>query len=320
MSSSKSPGACKGQARRAARAGFVIQPALLALVIWALAPGPVSAASDPTSSPPASTEASASNMAPAPTRAVTLAPHITELVFAAGAGGRIVGTVASSDHPPEARAIHRVGDGLLINAESLLARRPDVVLAWAPSQTLRALAPTLSASGVAMQYSQPRVLDDIPEEVQRFGRLFGTTAIATPQAETLRQRIAALRQRYASSAPVSVFLDLGETPLYTLGDDPMFNSVLAACGGVNLYADAGVPAPQVSAESVLARQPDVVLVAAPEQGRARPTPWQSLKLPAALHGRMHYVDPDTLLRPGPRLIDAAERVCGHLEAARQPMR
>ncbi len=287
-------------------------PALAALAL-ALSLAPGLAWAEPGLAAPATSGTSA----PAPQRAVTLAPHITELVFAAGAGSRIVGTVLSSNHPPQARDIARVGDGLLLNIETLLALRPDVVLAWTPNHVPKAQTAVLSASGVSVQYSQPRVLDDVPAEMLRLGELFGTTATAAPQAESLRRRIAALRERYAARKPVSVFLDLGETPLYTLGDDALFNSVLAVCGGANLYAQSKLAAPMVSPESVLARQPEVVLIAAPEHAGARHTPWKSLKLPAALDGRLHYVAPDALLRPGPRLLDAAEQVCRHLEAARQ---
>lgn len=323
MCTPKCPGACRrsphqaGPAPRRARRVAALLPAALLALLLAETPAPSHAAAErqapATGAPATARQAPAPAPSAPPRRTVTLAPHITELVFAAGAGDRIVGTVSSSNYPPEANAIARVGDGLLLNTETLLALHPDLVLAWAPSAAVRKLI----ATGLQVQYSQPRTLDDIPGEVLRLGRLFGTEDTAAPLAQNLRQRLAALRTRHAGQAPVRVFLDLGDTPLYTLGDEPLFNSLLAACGGVNLYADAGVPAPQVSPESVLARQPDVVLLATAQQAGARQTPWKQLKLGAAQQGRLHEIDPDALLRPGPRLITAAEQICAHLEAFRR---
>ncbi len=253
----------------------------------------------------------------APARVITLAPHITELMFAAGAGAKVIATINSSDHPAPARDLPRVGDGVQLNIEAVLAHHPDVLLAWAPTHTLRALLPTLSASGITLQYSQPAIVDEVPDEILRFGQLFGTQETAIPFAAELRQRLQALRSLYADRPPVSVFLDLGDTPLMTLGDDTLFNSVLALCGGVNLYVDTGLPAPQVSAEGVLSRNPNVVLVAASVGGSMRQTPWKALGLPAALRNNLYAVNPDTLLRPGPRLIEAAEDICRHIDEARR---
>lgn len=279
---------------------------------------PISAAATPHASAQGSPAAVA--MADArPLRVITLAPHVTELIFAAGAGDHIVATVSSSDYPRKARSIARIGDGVRINAEVLVARHPDIVFAWQPTTDIQALHATLSASGIALQYSQPRQLDDIPREILRLGQLFGTDRVAAPAAAELMRRINTLRTRYAYRAPVRVFFDLGAESLYTLGNDPLLNNVLSICGGVNIYADASIPAPQVSPESVLSRHPDAILLTTSQdrQGKVMQSHWERVRLKAALDGHSYRMNPDQLFRPGPRLIDATEQLCEHLDKARQ---
>jgi iron complex transport system substrate-binding protein/vitamin B12 transport system substrate-binding protein len=261
-----------------------------------------------------------SSMVLANERVITLAPHITELVYAAGAGESIVATVDSSDYPPAALGLPRVGDGLNVNVERALALRPSMVIAWQPSGGAITLAPTLAALHIPLLYSEPRALDDIPAEVRRMGELLGTPEVAQAAAQALDMRIAALRQRYAGRSPVRLFLELGPEPIYTIGSDPLLNDVLQTCGAENLYAKSRVAAPQVSTESLLVQQPDVVIVSTVDPARleARTRAWSALGLRAAREQRIHGIDPDQLFRPGPRLIDAAETLCSLIDMARSP--
>ena len=251
-------------------------------------------------------------------RVVTLAPHITELIFAAGAGDRIVGTVDSSDYPPAARAIPRIGDGVSISVEQTVAVRPQAVIAWLPTGSVRALTPALNRLGIALLYSQPLKLDDIPAEIVRYGRLFGTQGPADAAARALARRISGLRQHYAGREPVSVFIEIGSAPLFTIGRDPLLNDALAACGGVNTYAGLPMPAARVNPESVLLENPQVIIgpSADPTELEEIRRRWAALNLPAARAGRVYGIDPDALFRPGPRLVDATEVLCRYLDHAR----
>lgn len=255
---------------------------------------------------------------PPAARAITLAPHITELIFAAGAGDKIVGTVSSSDFPAPAKAIPRVGDGMNANVEKTLALRPDVAIAWLPSGAAQTLAPTLSRMGIPLLYSRPRTLDDIPAEILRFGKLFATESTALPASKALQTRIAALRTRHIGSKPVSVFIEVGTSPLYTIGKDPLLNDALRLCGGVNIYTDTAIAAPQINAESVLVRRPEVIIAPTANGIRLNEVRnrWTALHLPAALNGHVYGIDPDAFFRPGPRLIGAVEALCSYLEQAR----
>lgn len=253
---------------------------------------------------------------PAPARRViTLAPHATELVYAAGGGDRLVATVASSDYPPAARALPRVGLGMTINAESLAAHAPDLVIGWRTGR-MDPAATALARLGTPLFVSAPGTLADIPGTLERFGGLLGTQAVAQPAADALRTRLATLAARYAHKPPVRVFVQIGERPLYTLNGTHIVSDMLRTCGAVNVFADLALPAPQVSEESVLAARPDAVLLGAGPDTPRLVQAWQARGLPAAVSGHAHALDPDTLWRPGPRMVDAAEALCPLLDAAR----
>ncbi len=267
------------------------------------------------------TSAHPSHPAPADAqRAITLAPHITELIFAAGAGDRVIATVASSDYPQTARTLPRVGDGLSISVEKIMALGPDTVIAWRDSAALRALQPILQNMRVPLLYSEPRSLSDIPEQIRRFGALFKTLPVAEAAAQALEDRLATLRARHGRRPVRSVFVEVGTMPLYTLGADPLLNEMLAICSGANLYADAPVAAAQVGVEDILARNPDLILVPATDeqQTSAALKRWSALGLPAARAGRVYGIHPDLLFRPGPRLVDAAEELCKKMDYPVRP--
>ena len=253
------------------------------------------------------------------TRVITLTPHVTEMVYAAGAGQRIVATVTASDYPPEARALPRIGDGLQPDPEKVAAYKPDLVVGWLPSQ-----ADALEALDVPVFISAPRVLDDIPDSIETFGILLGTVDVARARADDLRHKLESLAPAATSpqAKPVRVFVQSGAEPDYTLGADHILTDVIALCGGVNVFADSPMAAPRVSPEGVLAAAPEIVIVGRPGASAGSPDAaaleyWKALGLPAALAGRVYTFDADTIYRPGPRLIDAAPQVCRVIQQARK---
>lgn len=250
-------------------------------------------------------------------RAVTLAPHATELVYAAGAGDRLIATIRGSDFPPAARQLPVIGDGTQPDAERVAAVRPDLLIAWQPAAA-EPLARVMDKLGVPVFYSDPLTLAAIPDAVERMGTLFGTQAQAQPAARQLRARLAALTARYAGRRPVRVFVQAGLDPIYTLNDSSIVSDALRVCGGVNVFGQAPVVAPQVTLESVLAARPEAVLagVGRPEDTPRNLAAWQALGLPAARAGHVYGIDADALYRPGPRLIDAAEAICADLDRLR----
>lgn len=251
-------------------------------------------------------------------RVVTLAPHATELVFAAGAGGRIVGASDYSDYPPAANAIPRIGSSSQVDAERLLALRPDLLVVWQGGNGERQLAP-LRRLGVPIYRSEPKTLGDIPDDVERLGRLTGAEASAAPAAAALRARLAALAARYRGKAPVTVFYQVWDQPLYTLNGRQIVSDAIRLCGGVNVFADLAALAPPVSVEAVLQKNPEVV-VRGGQAGEDAPGLAIWKRAPALLatqRGNLYTVPSDLMTRAGPRMVDGAEALCGLLEQARR---
>jgi iron complex transport system substrate-binding protein len=250
-------------------------------------------------------------------RIVSLAPHVTELLYAAGAGARVVGAVAYSDHPTDAQRVPRVGDTHALDLERIVALRPDLVIAWrsgSPAQQLD----VLRALGVPVYWSEPRTLDAIGDAIERFGELAGTDAAARPAAKAWRERLAALRARHRGRPPVDVFHQIWEQPLMTVNGRHLISEVLQACGGRNVFAAMTALAPQIAAEAVLEADPEVIGAAGSGAPRdAGLGPWLAWpQLRAVGRGNLYVVDHDLISRPGPRILDGAEHICEAIEAAR----
>jgi ABC-type Fe3+-hydroxamate transport system substrate-binding protein len=251
-------------------------------------------------------------------RVITLSPHATELVFAAGGGTQIAATVNASDFPPAARALPRIGEGLQPEPEIVLRLTPDLLIGWQASQFS-----TLNALRIPTFLSAPKALSDIPDTIEKFGALLGTQPIAQSRAAALRARIDQLNQTSFSGPPVRVFLQVGEPPDYSLNRSHLLSQIVNACGGLNVFESSAAIAPKISAESVLAQRPALVLLgrvgapAIPTADAATQQYWSRLNLPAARTGRVYVMDSDVLYRPGPRLIEAAQAICSIIEQARK---
>ena len=193
-------------------------------------------------------------------------------------------------------------------------------MGWLASQ-----ADALEALDIPVFINAPRVLEDIPDSIETFGILLGTSGVARPRADDLRRKHDALAPAGAplQSRPVRVFVQSVTEPDYTLGADHILSDVIALCGGVNVFADSPMAAPRVSPEGVLAAAPEVVIVGragalAGSPDAAARDYWKSVGLPAAAAGRVYSFDADTIYRPGPRMIDTAPQVCNVIRQARKP--
>lgn len=250
-------------------------------------------------------------------RIVSLAPHATELLYAAGAGSYIVGTVQYSDYPAPARRLPRVGGADAINLERIVSLKPDLIVAWLTGNN-RAQVERLASFGIPVFWSEPRHLDDIATNIERLGRLAGTTVQAQQAARAFRQRIAALRARYQDLAAVRVFYEIWNQPLMTVNGRHLISDVLRLCGAVNVFDDLPTLAGSVNMEAVLAANPQViVVVAAPAQREAWLAAWRRWPQLAAVQARHVYaVDPDLLQRQGPRIAEGAAQLCRDIDATR----
>jgi len=238
-------------------------------------------------------------------RIVSLAPHLTELVYAAGGGSRMVGAVEYSDYPPQAQELPRVGSDAHINLESVLALRPDLIVAWPNAGSVRAID-RLAELGLPVFRSEPRALEDIATTLERLGRLAGTSAEAARAARAFRARKADLEKRYSGRPKLRVFYEVWDRPLVTVNGDHVISKAIALCGGQNVFATLPLLAPEVDVEAVLRANPDVVLSSRPG---AQPPKW----LPKS---RFFVVPADLIERHTPRLLDGVERVCRALDEVR----
>ncbi|BDB25247.1 cobalamin-binding protein [Cupriavidus sp. P-10] len=254
-------------------------------------------------------------------RVVSLAPHVTEMIFAAGGGDRIVGTVHYSDYPPQARDIPRVGDNKALDLERIAALKPDLIVVWrhgnAQKQTDR-----LRALGLPLFYSEPRKLASIPENVEKLGTLLGTEATARRAADSFRQQVETLRKTYAARPPVTVFYQVWQQPLMTLNGQHLVSDMLALCGGRNLFGAETPLVPTVSVEAVVAGNPEAMLTAGMGATRSdQPLPdyamWQRWKqVTAVARNNLFVIDGDLVNRAGPRVVQGIEQICKDLDLAR----
>ena len=250
-------------------------------------------------------------------RAITAAPHATELAYAAGAGKFLAGTAQGSDYPSEARTLPSIGTALRPNLEIAAALQPDLLIAWQPVVP-DSLASLMQRQQVPVFYSDPRTLAAIPDAVETMGHLFGTETQAATAAHALRARLDALSSHYSQRSPVRVFIQAGLQPIYTLNDHSIVSDAVRICGGVNVFGSAAALAPQISLESVLAAQPQAVVAGASDAAEEQRTlqTWLQRGLPAAQRDHVYSFNQDALYRPGPRLIDVAEQLCKDLDQVR----
>lgn len=252
------------------------------------------------------------------TRVATLAPHLTELVFAVGAGPALVGRDSWSDHPPAAQAVPSIGDAFRLDLERLVASRAQAVLAWGGGTPV-AVIEKVRALGIAVVVLEPRTLEDPARHLELIGALTGRAAEAVSLATRYRGRLAALRRNHADAARVRVFYQVSEQPIYTVNGKQPIGLMIELCGGSNPFAALAALAPVVSEEAVVAADPELILTHAGEGGsvgalRARWSRWPGLA--ATRRDAFRELDGDLVTRPGPRMIDGAEAVCAALSQAR----
>ncbi len=250
------------------------------------------------------------------TRIISIAPHVTELLFAAGAGDRVVGVDEFSDHPPAARALPRIGRHSGLDLEAIVALRPDLVVGWASGNRMPQLD-RLDALGIALYLNEIRSIEDIATSIETLGRLAGTQPVARIAADALRDRAEALRAG-PKGERLRVFYQVWDRPLMTINGEHLISRAIERCGGQNVFAPLSQLAPTVSVEGVLAANPQVILATrvddTTQTGLAEWRRWPDLA--ANRHDNLLALPADLLQRPGPRFIDGVEALCAALDEAR----
>jgi len=249
-----------------------------------------------------------------PERIVTLAPHLAEIAFAAGAGGKLAGVSSFSRHPAEAERLPVVASHGRIDIERLIALRPDLVLAWrsgnSPLQIDR-----LERVGIRVFVTEVRTLADIPRIVRAVGALAGSVDVAEARAREFESEVEELRAHHARVRRLAVFLEIWHRPMLTVNGVHLISDVLRHCGGRNVFAAARALTPLVSREQMLDARPEVIVTSG--FGSEAPQAWEGLEsVPAVRNRRIYAIDPDWLHAQGPHVLEGVRALCGRLELAR----
>ena len=248
---------------------------------------------------------------------VALAPHLTELVYAAGAGRQLVAVGKYSDFPPEALAKPVISDAFAVNYEALAKLRPDLVLVWG-SGTPERIKSKLRTMGVPVYEVEIRTVAGLVDTLRGIGRLAGTEGVAQARAQAIASDWTALKATYAGRKPVRVFFQLWDAPLMTLNGQHLVSSAIAACGGANVFSELPTLTATVSWEVAVQRDPELVVTAGAPGETDKPGRWAGFKRVSAVqHGQFGHVEGDLLDRSGPRFVDGARELCEAIDHARQ---
>lgn len=249
-------------------------------------------------------------------RVISLAPHVTELVFAAGGGKQLIGVDENSDFPAAAKNIAKVGSFRGIDLERIIAAKPDLLIVWLHGPAARQLEP-LKKLGIPLFYSEPKRMTDIASSLRRLGVLMGSSAVAEAAAKKYEAELAALRSANASKARLRVFYQVWHKPLYTLSRQHIVNDAIELCGGQNIFADLPVTAPVVSDEAVIAANPQVMISAGMKKQDDLLGRWGKIRaISAVAQNQLYQIDGDILNRPTPRFLQGTRAVCDSLDKAR----
>ncbi|PLK50828.1 cobalamin-binding protein [Uliginosibacterium sp. TH139] len=259
-------------------------------------------------------------------RVISLAPSLTEMLYEAGGGDKLVGAVEYSDFPPQALKVPRIGSNQKLDLERIATLKPDLVLVWFHGNAQREVE-RLTALNIPMAYFEPHGIADIPGVLERIGQLMGSERVASAAATKFRARHATLQKENAGRTPVRVFYQIAQKPLLTINDQQIISDVIRLCGGVNVFGKEPMLVPHLSTESVVATNPDVILTArmgghgdGPQRAmdEASLAGWLKFGSLTAVKNRQLWLIPgDTISRHGPRILDGAQSVCAALDDTRK---
>ena len=254
-------------------------------------------------------------------RIISLAPSLTELLYAAGAGNKLVGVVEYSDYPIAAKALPIIGRYDMLDMEKILQLQPDLVVAW-QSGNPRASVNRLRELGLTVYIAEPKRLDSIPSHIRRLATLAGTEELAAKVIEDFDTQLATLSENYRTKTPVRTFYQVWDKPLISAGGNELINDIIELCGGVNVFFDIELVAPKVSLEAVLTRNPEAIVASGMDIERPEwLDEWLKWKqLSAVSTNSLFFVPPELLQRHTPRALLGAALMCEQIDEARAKLR
>lgn len=240
-------------------------------------------------------------------RIISLAPHITEILFFISQGETVVGVDMKSDFPLETSQIPKVSDSNQIHLEAIIALQPDLIIAWKSGNNPRQLA-RLKALGYPVYFSEPNTLQGIAQNIINFGILTGDENLARKKADIFNQQLRELKRNVKTNQKVKVFYQVWDMPIYTINGEHIISEVIDFCGGENIFKDLTTIAPQVNIESVIKRNPDLII-----SGNENPDAWQIWNqwptIGAVKNNQFLLLDSDHIVRAGPRILLGVQQIC-----------
>lgn len=250
-------------------------------------------------------------------RIISLAPHIAENVYSAGAGEKLIGVVSYSDYPAAVKDLPLVGGYASINVEKIIELQPDLIIGWESGNSSASIK-QLQTLGYPVYIDQPDTLADVARSIMDIGLLSGTSHIAIPAADNFLLNIKKIEDSYKAKSKLKTFYQVWNDPLQTINGTHIISDAIALCGGINIYADEPVIAPVINIESILERNPDAIIASG--MSSARPDwldewyDWPSLT--AVQRDHLFFVDPDHIQRHTVRILLGIEAICHQLDSAR----
>jgi iron complex transport system substrate-binding protein len=244
-----------------------------------------------------------------PERVVSLAPNLTESIFAVGAGDKLIGVTSFCNYPADAQKIQKIGDTLNPNMETIIALKPQIVFVSTASQ-IETFAKTLENQNIAVYVTNPENLDGVLSNLKQLGDILGTSAKADVLAFNLQKRIAAVESEIKDENKIKVFVQISKEPLFTIGKESFLTEIIERAGGVSVTKDVATAYPKLSKETALALNPEAIILSDSEDNREPNDVFKSSS--AVKNGKVFKINADLLSRPAPRIVDALEQIAADL--------
>ena len=247
---------------------------------------------------------------------VTLSPHLAEMIFSLEADEYLVGVSAYTDYPEAAKELPRIGDAFILDLEQLSILQPDIILAW-EGGTPKKVVGELMSMGYRVEVIKSNSLEDISTALRILGGLIGKVDKANLLANKYLEDIEALRIRHQASNDIRVFFQIDERPLFTVGNIHYISELIDLCGGINIFRDLSLLAPSVSIESVISRDPEIILTSSEKLDRNKFEQWNRWpQITANKFDNLFYIDADQLEKPTTRIAGTAKEICRILAQGR----
>lgn len=248
---------------------------------------------------------------------IALSPHAVEMLFAIGAGDRIIATIEHADYPQQALNIPRIGNHTGIQIEKLVELQPDLVVGWKSGNKQTDLH-KIKSLGFNIYFTYPQSLKHLQQDLLKLGEFTGLKKNAEQVAKEVKQAYLTIKQKYANKKPVKVFYQLWHKPLRTISSGSWIDSMIKDCQGSNLFSETKNAYPVIAIEDVLVKDPQVIIVPEhPEIVDDKKNIWRQWKtIQAVKNEKILSVDGDLLHRFGPRIAQGLAQLCEAIDKAR----